>query len=54
MVCGIDNADYAFMLLDHCYAVTCLTPCEVINSEQNEETRLIGVKRTGNVVLVSL
>lgn len=49
MVCRVGDADYAFMLQNNCYAVTCLTTCEVIASEQNEETRLIGIKRTGTV-----
>ena len=50
MVCGIYDADYAFMLIDHCYAVTCLSPCEVIASDQSEETRLISIKRKGRMI----
>ena len=49
MVCAIYDADYAFMLIDHCYAVTCLSPCEEIASDQSEETRLISIKRKGTV-----
>ena len=51
MVCGIDDADYAFMLVDYCYAVTCLMPCDVIASDQSEETRLISIKRKGRKIM---
>lgn len=49
MVCQIEDADYAFLLEDHCYAVTCLTPCEVIESDQNEDTKLFEITRAGMV-----
>eukprot|EP00795_Rhopilema_esculentum_P010329 gene10329-19027_t len=45
-VCSVRTADFAFMLSDLCYAVTCLKKCEVIDDMPREQTRLIGISRS--------
>eukprot|EP00794_Sanderia_malayensis_P016062 gene16062-17685_t len=44
--CEIDDTDFAFILKNHCYAVTCLSECNAVAGKLRQPTKLIQVIRT--------